>query len=159
VKGERGPRGAASAVPVDGQLCADAGLFFSHFLAPDLNSIPADTDVVPCLHLSVSLESPQVRVAELLPTHVKGPVYTTLLSYQYISSKSLLHPSMTYMQGNGACTQCDASALMWKVECITLYSVEISHVISLGFSPHLFLPRRVMVPVVNGPKESECVAK
>jgi hypothetical protein len=108
------------------------------FLGSDLNSVPADTDVVPCLHLRVSLESLQVRVAELLPTHVKGPLHTTLLSYPYISSTSLLHPSMTYMQGNGACTQCDASALMWKVECITLYSVEISHVISLGFSPHLF---------------------
>jgi hypothetical protein len=87
-----------------------------------------------------------VRVAELLPTHVKGPVHTTLLSFQYISSTSLLHPSMTYMQGNGAWTQCDASALMWKVECILLYSVEISHVISLGFSHDLFLLRCVRVP-------------
>jgi hypothetical protein len=42
---------------------------------------------------------------------------------------------------------------------VTLYSVEISHVISLGFSHDLFLLRCVRVPIANEPKETECVAK
>jgi hypothetical protein len=158
-EGREGTEGPASAVPVDGQLCADAGLFLFPFLGSRSELYSGRYGCSSLFALKCVVGIPSSEGCGAASNACEGSrTHNSIVLPVYIRT-FLLHPSMTYMQGNGAWTHCDASALIWKVECITLYSVEISHVISLGFSHDLFLLRCVRVPVINGPKETECVAK